>query len=427
MISWDHSLRLYDSALGLYDSNVPVTFLECPELQQPQECPQCPVCASDAEVRWRIIKQELQRKKKEETSKDPPPGPPGWDKFPYPGLVNFSDLPYKLSSRFVSEAIPLMAEMQEYIHFKVKTPGANILFISSTFNESLRFPDRNLINWSYARIHGHDAAHCYSYELEHAFGKSIPWRPIEHLWKIPCIYGSLLAFPQYDWLLFIDSDAFIRTHHFDVPLSHYLEKLEGDPAFIMFDRLDLNSGVFFVRNSFRGKRLIWIWLLENLLGVWRHLRLHPGMEVKKGTSSFLSDQMALVSIWYDEVQRAKNNTSSLHSLRNIINERDNQGRPCVRPVRWRTHVIHVMRDELNVYKPFWMHNHETGPFFFLSPMIHPPFQPEYQSVSDAFFVHPAGSAGKLRDEHLDWPLYEKEGTCPDYPAQPCKIYGIETF
>jgi len=137
--------------------------------------------------------------------------------------------------------------------------------------------------------------------------------------------------------------------------------------------------------------------------------------------------MALVSIWFDEMVRTRDNFTS-HLIRNCINERDVNGRPAVRPVVWNRYYFDVLENQLGIWTPLWKSNNQMGQFFFLSNGIYPQFHPEYRrhDLSDAFFVHTAG-AGKLREEHLDWSSYEKEGTCPEKPVQPCKIYPIETF
>jgi len=384
----------------------PVPVCKCPTCEQEdrqKEVPlsSCPVCSGSPGT--------------SAAAKDPTLVPPFYD-----GLQDFTTLEYSLSNSFITEVLPRLNNFQEFIHFKVQeSEEAEFVFISTTYNEELTFPERNKLNWRYAKMWGHHAAHCYSKELAAAFGDVFNWKDTEHLWKIPCLYGAMMSYPQYQYVVFIDHDAFISPIHFHTPFSNWLDHVDDDRSWIMHDRIDFNSGVFIVRNNFHGRRLMWLWLQENLLGIWRHIKKDiPKKNAAKGQYSFLSDQMALVSIWFDEVKRAAGERPS-HFLRKIIDKRDPEGLPGVVPQDWRKFVLDEgLRKNIKVWKPFWHYNDVMGQFWFLSPLIKPPFQPEYQSFKDGFFVHPAGNHGRLREPEED--LLQKIPSCPDH------FYGAES-
>merc|ERR1712107_71781 len=136
-----------------------------------------------------------------------------------------------------------------------------------------------------------------------------------------------------------------------VSAERYLKAIPEDRGIVFYDRYDFNSGVFFLRNNYTGKRIIWIWYLDNMLKIWKH----------RGT--FLSDQMAMTSVLFDEINRQRG-MEVTHGPR--ISITNNEGEPYVHPWEWRPIWIDIMKSTHQVYRPLASWEHRVGDFFYIS-------------------------------------------------------------
>lgn len=77
---------------------------------------------------------------------------------------------------------------------------------------------------------------------------------------------AMYRFPDAEWIMFIDSDAWFNSEWLDTPLDAFLEDVPDDKLWVQTNYRSMLTGVFFVRNNIAGRDLVRDWVAVGMSG-----------------------------------------------------------------------------------------------------------------------------------------------------------------
>ena len=77
---------------------------------------------------------------------------------------------------------------------------------------------------------------------------------------------TMYKFPDADWIIFLDSDAWINAEWLDTPLDAFVEDVSPDKVWVQTNYRSMLTGAFLVRNNEAGRRLVRDWVAVGMSG-----------------------------------------------------------------------------------------------------------------------------------------------------------------
>lgn len=120
----------------------------------------------------------------------------------------------------------------------------------------------------YAKRHGYEFTsrlsnqflpyfqHNWNLSKKNDFSESLPG----FMTKILQLIDTMLHYPDFEWIVWLDDDTWINPRFLNIPLEAYLEDVPEDKVIVTGNFRSLFTNLLFIRNSVKGRKLAYDWL-----------------------------------------------------------------------------------------------------------------------------------------------------------------------